>query len=474
MVFSSLPFLFCFFPIAFTLYLLVPARGRNLYLLLVSTIFYAAGEGWYTLLLIGTVCVNWALGRAIERASDNRAAHLLLAAGIGANLLLLAIFKYAAFLAEAVNGSVGSAVLAPPQVHLPIGISFFTFQAISYLIDVARRDVPAERALISYGTYKTFFPQLIAGPIVRYRDVRDEVHHRAQHIDDVVAGIHRFVIGLGKKVLIADTLAKPTELAMALPPDELTFAAAWFGVACFALQIYFDFSGYSDMAIGMGRMFGFHFRENFDYPYTAASIREFWRRWHISLSSWFRDYLYVPLGGSRCGPARTIGNLLLVFALCGLWHGASWTFVAWGVFHGALVALEFLGLGRMLDALPRLAGRLYTLVALGFGWALFRADSLTKATSLWAAMVGNGDAAFAPPWHQMCPNDVVCAFVVAAVGALGAAAGLTRMIDRVAAQATAAALVCAALRVAALGVVLYASALVIAATTFNSFIYFRF
>jgi alginate O-acetyltransferase complex protein AlgI len=373
-----------------------------------------------------------------------------------------------------VNAILGSPALPSPKMHLPIGISFFTFQAISYLMDVARRDVPAERNLISYGTYKSFFPQLIAGPIVRYRDLRDEVHHRASDINDVVAGINRFVIGLGKKVLIADTLAKPIDLVMSLPSNELSFAAAWFGVACFALQIYFDFSGYSDMAIGMGQMFGFHFRENFNHPYTATSIRDFWRRWHISLSSWFRDYLYIPLGGNRYSAARTVGNLLLIFALCGLWHGASWTFMAWGVFHGALVSFEYIGLGRILDALPLFAGRLYTLVALGFGWAIFRSESLERAMSLWAPMVGKGDAAFAPPWQQMCPNDVVCAFIVGAISALGATAGLTRLINRVAAETTAAALLCSTLRVAMLGVVFYASALTVSATTFNPFIYFRF
>jgi alginate O-acetyltransferase complex protein AlgI len=473
MVFTSLPFLFCFFPIVVTFYFAVPAPARNLYLLLASTLFYAAGEGWYVLLLLGTVCVNWVLGRTIQSTTEARASYLL-AAGIGANLLVLGFYKYTSFIAEAVNQLVGSPTISPPKIHLPIGISFFTFQAISYLLDVARRDVPAERYLVSYGAYKTFFPQLIAGPIIRYRDVRDEVHHRAQNIGDVVAGIQRFVIGLGKKVLIADTLAKPTDLAMSLSANELSFAAAWFGVACFALQIYFDFSGYSDMAIGMGRMFGFHFRENFDFPYTAVSIRDFWRRWHISLSSWFRDYLYIPLGGNRRGRARTVGNLLFVFALCGLWHGANWTFVAWGMCHGVLVSLEYLGLGRLLDALPRFLGRSYTLLALGFGWALFRAENLDKVTQLWAAMIGDGQATFTPPWQEMCPNDVLCAFAFASIGALGATRGATRIIDRAASKATAVALVFSTLRVAMLGAVFYASALTMAATTFNPFIYFRF
>jgi alginate O-acetyltransferase complex protein AlgI len=273
-------------------------------------------------------------------------------------------------------------------VHLPIGISFYTFQALSYVVDVYRGDARPQRNPFNLGLYISLFPQLIAGPIVRYRDVDDQLRARATTLPLFVSGVRRFALGLGKKVLLANSAAVVADRVFNLPPEHLTTGAAWTGAFAYALQIYFDFSGYSDMAIGLGRMFGFHFLENFNYPYIATSVREFWRRWHLSLSTWFRDYLYVPLGGNRGSPARTAFNLLLVFFLCGLWHGANWTFVVWGLYHGFFLMLERSAWGRWLDARPRPLQAAYTLLAVLIGWVFFRADSLPHALAYLAAMAG--------------------------------------------------------------------------------------
>jgi alginate O-acetyltransferase complex protein AlgI len=277
-------------------------------------------------------------------------------------------------------------------IHLPIGISFFTFQALSYVIDVYRGTVPAQRNPFHFGLYVSLFPQLIAGPIVRYADVAGQILERTVTREGFARGVQRFIIGLGKKMLIANTLASSADRVFALPAGELTLAAAWLGVVCYALQIYFDFSGYSDMAIGLGRMFGFDFLENFHYPYVARSVTEFWRRWHLSLSTWFRDYVYHPLGGNRQGRARTYANLLIVFFLCGLWHGASWTFIVWGLFHGAFLVLERLGLSRALERAWLPVRHAYTLLVVLVGWVFFRADSLAQAMLFLEAMVGLGAA----------------------------------------------------------------------------------
>lgn len=337
MVFSSFQFLFAFFPVFFLLYYLLAPRYRNALLLLASLLFYYIGEGPRLLILIVSIVGNFLFGIAIGRArvmGQQTAMRFLLALGVGFNLALLLYFKYADFFIVNANGllsDIGAEQSIPLlNVVLPLGISFFAFQGISYLMDSYRGDITPTANPFTFATYKAMFPQLIAGPIVRYSDIVDNVHDRRVSADDVLAGLIRFCYGLAKKVLIADTMASTADTIFALPANELGVAAAWLGVIAYALQIYFDFSGYSDMAIGMGRMMGFKYPENFNYPYVAKSIGEFWRRWHMTLSSWFRDYVYIPLGGNRSGPVRTYVNLLIVFALTGFWHGASWTFIIWG------------------------------------------------------------------------------------------------------------------------------------------------
>ena len=329
MLFSSTIFLFAFLPIVLTLhFVLRGVAARNTLLLAASLLFYAWGETGYVVILLASIAANWAFGLWIERSRERPGRRLALALAIGGNLLLLGAFKYANFAVDSLNSLLAGAGLGPlalAPVHLPIGISFFTFQALTYVVDVYRRDAPVQSNPFTVALYISLFPQLIAGPIVRYGHVADALRERVSTLDDVAVGARRFLVGLGKKVLVANTLAMPADRIFALPPGELQASVAWLGAVCFTLQIYFDFSGYSDMAIGLGRIFGFHFPENFLYPYTAQSIRAFWRRWHITLSVWFRDYLYIPLGGSHTGALRTHGNLLAVFLLCGLWHGASWS-----------------------------------------------------------------------------------------------------------------------------------------------------
>ena len=326
MVFSSLLFLFYFLPAVLAVYFIVPRRAKNVVLLLFSLFFYAWGEPVYIFLMLFSICMDYLLGLWMERAKQAPGrAKKVLALAVVLNVALLGFFKYADFFVENLNALTGLAIPAL-QIPLPIGISFYTFQAMSYLIDLYRGDVPVQRNIISFGTYVSLFPQLIAGPIVRMRTVVGELADRRENFDDFSSGVKRFVTGLGKKVLIANTVGAVWSQISAMDIRELPVLTAWIGLFAFTFQIYFDFSGYSDMAIGLGRMFGFHFLENFDYPYISKSITEFWRRWHISLSSWFKEYVYIPLGGNRKGFPKQIRNILIVWLLTGFWHGASWNF----------------------------------------------------------------------------------------------------------------------------------------------------
>ncbi|MEM7728135.1 MAG: MBOAT family O-acyltransferase, partial [Pseudomonadota bacterium] len=302
--------------------------------------------------------------------------------GIIANLSILVVFKYLGWITE-------SAGLQRVDIPLPLGISFFTFQAMSMLVDVYRGERASKNPLDT-GLYIAMFPQLVAGPIVRWTEVAFQIRDRTESWDKVCSGIKLFVMGLAQKVLIADTLSGPADLAFASDPGSLALGAAWIGIAAFSLQIYYDFAGYSNMAIGLGRVFGFEFPRNFEHPYSSASFQEFWRRWHMTLSRWFRDYLYIPLGGSRGGEVRTYGNLLVVFILCGLWHGASWTFLLWGLWHGAFLIAERLGRQAGFPKFPRFVGVAYTVTFVAFGWVLFRSESLAQSLGYWAAMLGQG------------------------------------------------------------------------------------
>ncbi len=407
MVFSSPIFLFAFLPLALLLYYAAPRGLRNALLLGASLFFYAWGETAYVLVMLGSIAFNYLVGLGIgAQWPSPRAA---LAMGIAGNLALLGSFKYAGFLTTNLNevlAAVGVPPLPVPELHLPLGISFFTFQAMSYLVDVYRGETPAQRNPLRVALYIALFPQLIAGPIVRYHDVSGQLGERRHDVDGFAWGVERFIYGLGKKLLIANPLGEVADAAFGVPAGELGTVLAWFGLVAYTLQIYFDFSGYSDMAIGLGRMFGFRFLENFDYPYVSRSIREFWRRWHISLSNWFRDYLYIPLGGNRISPARTYLNLVIVFLLCGLWHGASWNFVLWGAWHGAFLALERAGLERILARLWRPLRHGYALAVVMLGWVFFRADDLPSAWAYLQALAGMGTAPAAlHPWQSHVSHE---------------------------------------------------------------------
>ena len=382
MVFSSAISLFFFVPIVFLLdRRLSNVDAKNTWLLLASLVFYSFGQVYYLPLLLLSVALNYVCGRLAAGKYAKLGVTLAVIGGIG----LLAVFKYADFAIRTVNALCGLH-LPLTGIALPIGISFFTFQGLSYVIDVYREPKMVSHSFKKVLLYIAFFPQLIAGPIVKYHDIEREIDSRRTTPQETALGIRRFICGLSKKLLLSNALGQMADTVFALPAGEIGMLAGWTGAICYTLQIYFDFSGYSDMAIGLGRMFGFHFRENFNYPYTATTIKEFWRRWHISLSGWFRDYLYIPLGGNRKGNARTWLNRFLVFFATGLWHGASWTFVLWGLWHGLFSVLEDCGAIPVDKLRGKRIGQLYTLLVVVLGFTLFRADTLTQAGAMYAAM----------------------------------------------------------------------------------------
>jgi alginate O-acetyltransferase complex protein AlgI len=516
LLFTEPTFLFLFLPLLVLLYFapLTRVHGRygNWLLLVASVIFYAKGGGAFTSLMLASIAFNYWMAIAIDRAHGQPAAKQRLVFTVAVDLAVLGVFKYANFFADNVNTlflllRVRPIVVA--RILLPIGISFFTFHAISYVVDVYRRDATAQKSPVHAALYLLLFPQLIAGPIIRYRDIADQLARRLVTIDDFAYGVRRFVIGLAKKVLIANVVAGPADRIFAMPFAQLSAAHAWLGLVCYTLQIYFDFSGYSDMAIGLGRMFGFRFPENFRWPYIAATVQEFWRRWHMSLSTWFRDYLYVPLGGSRVVPARMYRNLVTVFFLCGLWHGASWNFVIWGLWHGMFLVLErVFGRNRgdrrdrrdiassavlaataasparpvsAVSAVPAVSitglRHVYTLLVVMIGWVFFRADTLPGALAFLKALVGLSPAApvpFAVAWF-LTPE----LWLALAAGAIGSTpwlpsvgAHLERLFERRGRPAIEWTVGFAS--TASLVALLVASIMQMAARTYNPFIYFRF
>lgn len=383
MLFSSITFLWFFLPAVFIVYRLLAPKYRNIFLLLASILFYAWGEPVYVVLMLFSITLNYAFGILVDRFTSSVSRKIALAVCILMNLLLLGYFKYFDFFASTVNNLFQDPVIGIRNIVLPIGISFYTFQALSYVIDVYRKETKVQKNYLSLALYVSFFPQLIAGPIVKYHDVDQQILHRELTPGKTAYGVRRFLYGLGKKVILSNTFAAAVDQIFAVPTNELGTGLVWIGVALYTLQIYFDFSGYSDMAIGLGKMFGFDFLENFNYPYISTSIKEFWRRWHISLSTWFREYLYIPLGGNRKGKGRTYLNLLIVFFATGLWHGASFNFVVWGLFHGFFLILERMFLGKILEKNPlKFLNHIYTLVVVMVGWVFFRADGLRHALQL--------------------------------------------------------------------------------------------
>ena len=475
MLFSSLLFLFRFLPLVLAAHFLVPRRARNLLLLLASLFFYAWGEQGVVLVLLLSIAANYGLGLWLAGLGGERAARLPLTLAVVFNLGLLFFYKYASFAVGVLNGAlwrVGVPLLPDPGIELPIGISFFTFQALSYVFDLHRGRAEAQRSPIDFGLYVALFPQLIAGPIVRYRDIALQLGRRVVDREGFAYGIRRFVIGLGKKCLIANNVAVASDAIFAVPEGELTAGLAWVGLVAYTLQIYFDFSGYSDMAIGLARMFGFRLLENFEHPYVSTSVTEFWRRWHISLSNWFRDYLYIPLGGNRGTRLQTYRNLILVFALCGLWHGAKWSFLVWGLYHGAFLTLERLGAGGLLPRVPRPLRHAYLLFAVALGWVFFRAADLGHAVTYLQALfgLGAGDGLRHPVALYVNPL-ILTAMAAGVAGSMPVLPWLQRWTRRLSprpAQALAAA------GDLALVPVLAGSVLLLAAGTHNPFIYFRF
>lgn len=419
MVFSSALFLYLFLPAVLAVYYFSPRSFRNAWLFLTSLTFYWWGEPEYCWVILLSIAMNYCFGLWVHHAGRRSAAQSAVVLAVVGNLSLLASLKYANFITDNLNVVLQyfhfeGIPLGP--VHLPIGISFFTFQALSYVIDVYRGAGAVQRDPFSFGLYVALFPQLIAGPIVRYKDIDDQIRQRRESLERFGFGASRFIIGLAKKVLIANTMAVIADGIFPLPAGELTTGLAWTAVVSYALQIYFDFSGYSDMAIGLGHMFGFDFLENFAYPYVAQSLTDFWRRWHISLSTWFRDYLYIPLGGNRKGPLRTTLNLLTVFFLCGLWHGASWTFILWGLYHGLFLGVERMGLARVLSWVWRPIRHFYTLAAVLGGWVLFRSESLAQAGHFFQALGGLGSPASSHLISDYLTPEATLWFVIALVG----------------------------------------------------------
>lgn len=472
MLFSSLVFLLAFLPAFLLVYVCVPAKGRNLMLLLFSLLFYAWGEPVYVLLMIGSILWNYLFGRLMgDRMGDAPSARrrTLLAAGLAGDLLLLCAMKYMDLLIRGGNVVFGSEI-GLLHIALPIGISFYTFQTMSYLADVYRGTVRCERNLINFGAYVSMFPQLIAGPIVRYETVQQELSERRTDAFLVSDGIWRFAVGLAKKVLIANQVGAVYEEISALAGVQ-PMALSWLAALSYTFQIYFDFSGYSDMAIGLGLMMGFHFPENFEHPYCAKSITEFWRRWHISLSAWFREYVYIPLGGNRVGAGRHILNLLIVWGLTGLWHGAEPNFLLWGLYYGVLLILEKYVYPHALLKCPKLLLHVYTLFLVIFGWVIFANTSISSLWETIQGLFGAGGFGSAYAWYLLRTHAVL--YILAALLSAGAVPALLKRV-KASGMPVMERRVLPAVRTVLVAALMVLCAAVLLRGSYNPFLYFRF
>ena len=466
MVFSSTAFLLIFLPVVAGIYFLCPRKARNTVLLLFSLVFYGWGEPKYILIMLFSTVFDYTNARLIGHFRDagkQKAAKAVLIVDVVGNLGILGFFKYTDFAIDNLN-SLLSAGIPALGLALPIGISFYTFQTMSYTIDVYRGIVKPQRNILNVGAYVTLFPQLIAGPIVQYKTVEHELMHRRESVFEASRGMQRFVVGLAKKVLIANQVGALWEQISAMSAPSA--ATAWLGAIAFTFQIYFDFSGYSDMAIGLGHLFGFHFLENFEHPYESRTVTEFWRRWHISLSTWFREYVYIPLGGNRRGKARQILNLLIVWFLTGLWHGASWNFVLWGLYYAALLILEKLFLLRWLDKAPKWVGHVYTILAFILGWVLFAITDFGRLGQYFSAMF-TAPFADGTALYLLRSNAVL---LLAA--AIGCTTGPLRLWNRTADRLSDTAAV--TLRTVGVTVLLLLSVAFLVGGSYNPFLYFRF
>lgn len=471
MVFSSLLFLFRYLPIVMALYFILPKKYRNALLFVASLVFYAWGEPIYVTLMIFSTVVDYTHGMLVQRYKDRgniRAAKWAVASSMIINLALLGFFKYSDFLIATVN-SVFGAEIPLLNLPLPIGISFYTFQTMSYTVDVYRGDAKVQKNIISFGAYVALFPQLIAGPIVQYKTIAEQLDTRRENFDDFSEGVTRFMMGLGKKVLLANNAGIIWDTVLASNLDTLPVLTAWIGIIAYSFQIYFDFSGYSDMAIGLGKMLGFHFLENFNYPYMSKSITEFWRRWHISLGTWFRDYVYIPLGGNRKGPAKHIINICIVWFLTGLWHGANWNFILWGVYFGALLIIEKFFLLKLLKKLPGVVSHIYTLFFVVISWAIFAIEDMSKLGKFIAAMFGAGGSfADNTSMYLLITNAVL--FVILAIAATPAPKHLAgKLLTKLGENPTG-----TLIKNVTFAAILIISTAYLVDASYNPFLYFRF
>ena len=472
MVFSSTVFLFIFLPLVLIVNFLLKQEYRNFFLLLASLLFYAWGEGILVVLMLFSISINYISGIGIAHflVRDLKFSKIILGIAVGINLGLLFYYKYANFVVNTLQEIGLYLEYDHKNILLPIGISFFTFQGISYLVDVYRKETSVQRNIFHLGLYISFFPQLIAGPIVRYHDIAEEIRERSIDVSLFVQGVIRFIRGLAKKVLIANSAALIADQVFAIPGKEISVVSAWLGILCYTIQIYFDFSGYSDMAIGLGKMLGFNFKENFNYPYISKSIQDFWRRWHISLSTWFRDYLYIPLGGNRKGPRRTYVNLFIVFFVTGFWHGASFNFIFWGLFHGFFLILERSKVLKT-SQWPAFLQHLYVMIVVVIGWVLFRAETMKEAGRYLRSMAGltGGDNVTALVYLNPYTIAII---LLAVVFSMPLRNQMNQVVDRSRSLVLG--------TVYTLGIYLFYMALLVlslielAQSSYNPFIYFRF
>lgn len=473
MLFSSTFFLYIFLPLVLIIYYGMSKKqeSRNLILLIASLIFYAWGEPKFVLVMLMSIAANYYFGILVDRKKHAHNVKLYLVLMVVFNLSIMGIFKYLGFTVETINGIAGLN-LTVPQIALPIGISFFTFQSISYVIDVYRGHGKVLKNPLDVGLYIAFFPQLVAGPIVRYETIANEIHGRKETEKDFAEGIVRFTIGLSKKVLLSNQFALIADKAYSLEEaGTLTVVFAWLGAISYMLQIYFDFSGYSDMAIGLGKMFGFHFNENFNFPYISKSVSEFWRRWHISLGTWFRDYVYIPLGGSRVGKVKLFRNIFVVWLLTGIWHGANWTFIVWGVYFGVLLLIEkFTGLDKWL-AKSKIVGHVYTLFLVLISWVLFRASSLGDAISYMKFMFGVGNMEVMSDITHLYLSENIIILIIGILASLPFSQWIKRCYNT---ENETVQKVMKVLGMIALVILFFTSVSYLVKGTYNPFIYFNF
>lgn len=464
MVFSTPLFLFYYLTLVLLVYYVVPVRFRNFLLLVASLFFYYWGEQIYTVIMLVSIAIDYSHGLIVHRCKEkgnDTGARIAVASSVLFNLGILFFFKYWDFAARSLEAA-GIGFLPVLNISLPIGISFYTFQTMSYTIDVYRGDARVQKNIIHFGTFVTLFPQLIAGPIIKYKDLDDQLGSRGHSIDRFASGARRFVVGLAKKLLLANNLGQLWDVFKVTPADDLTVVGAWLGILAFAFQIYFDFSGYSDMAIGLGRMFGFEFLENFNYPYISKSITEFWRRWHISLSTWFREYLYIPLGGNRCGKGRWLLNLLLVWAATGIWHGASWNYLLWGLYFFCLLILEKLLLGKWLSKLPKVLQHTYVILLVLISWVIFALEDPAQLGGYLQVMLGLKGVPMVNGQALYYLRSFLPVLILACIGSTPLAAKLWYRVTNPVIR----------ILVLLLGLILCIAYVV--ASTYNPFLYFRF